>query len=78
MSTNWPYRRLADLTSQELHRRAAEYRRMAILAHGGETIRALNMLAVRFALLAARREVEEASGDEVEAQPVSHLQGHCK
>jgi hypothetical protein len=42
VSTNRPYRQLADLTSRELHRRAAEYRRMAILARGGETIRALN------------------------------------
>ena len=60
MSTNRrPYRPLADLTSQELHRRAAEYRRMAIMARGQDTIRALNTLAVRFALLAARREIEE-------------------
>ena len=59
MSTNWPYRPLANLTSQELFHRAAEYRRMAITAHGQDTIRALNTLAVRFALLAARREIEE-------------------
>ena len=60
MSTNRPYRPLADLTSQELDRRAAEYRRMAILARGQDTIRALNTLAVRFAMLAARREIEES------------------
>ena len=29
VSMNWPYHRLADLTSQKLHWRAAEYRRMA-------------------------------------------------
>jgi hypothetical protein len=66
VSTNWPNRRLADLTSQELQSRAAEYRRMAILASGQDTIRALNTLAVRFALLAARREVEETSGNEAD------------
>jgi hypothetical protein len=59
MSTNWPYRCLADLTSQELLHRAAEYRQMAITARGQDTVRALNTLAVRFALLAARREIEE-------------------
>jgi len=63
---NRPHRPLADLTSQELHGRAAEYRRMAITARGQDTIRALNTLAVRFALLAAKREVEETSGDEAD------------
>jgi hypothetical protein len=63
MSTNWPNRRLADLTSQELQGRAAEYRRMAILASGQDTIRALNTLAVRLAMLAAKREVEKTLGD---------------
>jgi len=58
---NQPHRRLADLTSQELLRRAAEYRRMAIMAHGQATILALNKLAIRFALLAARREIDEVS-----------------
>jgi hypothetical protein len=33
---------------------------MAIVAHGEPTITALNKLAIRYALLAARREVEEA------------------
>ena len=51
-----PFR--ADLTSQQLLDRAAEYRRMAISARGQDTIRALNTLAVRFALMAARREIE--------------------
>ena len=38
MSTNRrPYRPLADLTSQELLRRAAEYRQMAITARGQDT-----------------------------------------
>jgi hypothetical protein len=64
VSVNWPYRRLADLTSKELLRRAVEYRQMAILARGHGTIRALNTLAVRFALLAAKREIKETSGDE--------------
>ena len=59
MSTNRPYRPLADLTSQQLLDRAAEHRRMAIMAHGQDTIRAMNPLAIRFALLAARREIEE-------------------
>jgi hypothetical protein len=63
MSTNWPNRRLADLTSQELQGRAAEYRRMAILASGQDAIRALNTLAVRLAMLAAKREVEKTLGD---------------
>jgi hypothetical protein len=60
---NRPYRPLADLTSRELLRRAAEYRRMAITARCQDTIRALHTLAARFALLAARREVEETLGD---------------
>jgi hypothetical protein len=54
-----PRRRLADLTSQELLRRAIEYRRMATTARGDEMEQALNRLALRFALLAARREIEE-------------------
>jgi len=63
-----PRRRLADLTSQELLRRAIEYRRMATTARGGETEEALNRLALRFALLAARREIKEGvSINEVEA-----------
>jgi hypothetical protein len=38
MSTNRrPYLPLADLTSQELLRRAAEYRQMAITARGQDT-----------------------------------------
>jgi hypothetical protein len=56
-----PRRRLSELSSQELSRRAAEYRRMALEAHGEATIQSLNMLAARYAMLAARHEVEEAS-----------------
>jgi len=56
-----PRRRLSELTSQELSRRAIEYRRMAITAHGQATILALNKLAIRYAMLAARREIEEAT-----------------
>ena len=58
---DWPRRRLADLTSQELHQRAVEYRRMAIAARGQSVASALDKLAIRFALMAARREMEEAS-----------------
>lgn len=56
-----PRRCLSELTSQELSRRAIEYRRMAMSANGQATILALNKLAIRFALLAARRETEEAA-----------------
>ena len=56
-----PRRRLSELTSQKLSRRAVEYRRMAITAHGQATILALNKLAIRYALLAARREIGEAA-----------------
>lgn len=56
-----PRRRLSELTSQELSRRAIEYRRMAMTANGQATILALNKLAIRYALLAARRESEEAA-----------------
>jgi hypothetical protein len=42
---------------------------MAILASGQDTIRALNTLPVRFAMLAAKREVEEReSGNDAEGQ----------
>ena len=58
---DWPHRSLADLTSQELHQRAIEYRRMAIAARGQAVTSALDRLAIRYALLAARREMEEAS-----------------
>jgi len=56
-----PRSRLSELTSHELSRRAIEYRRMAITTHGQATILALNKLAIRYALLAARREIEEAA-----------------
>ena len=58
---NQSYRRLSDLTSQVLLRRAIEYRRMASTAHGQAATLALNKLAIRYALLAARREIEEAA-----------------
>lgn len=62
-----PHRPLADLTSQELHQRATEYRRMAMTARSEATIASLNKLAARYAVLAARREVEEtAQQDRVE------------
>ena len=54
-------RRLAILTSQELHGRAVEYRRMAMTARGQATVSALDSLAIRYALLAASREIEESS-----------------
>lgn len=65
---NEPRRRLSELTSQELTRRAAKYRQMALSAHGDATIKSLNMLAVRYAVLAARREIEEASVGDPEAR----------
>jgi hypothetical protein len=70
MSTNRrPYRPLADLTSRELLHRAAEYRQLAITARGQDTIRALHTLAIRFALLAAKREIEEGMlSNEAEGQ----------
>ncbi len=55
-----PRRRLSNLTSKELHQRAAEYRRMAINCHEQVTAAALNRLAIRYAVLAARRRTEEA------------------
>jgi hypothetical protein len=58
---NRPHRRLGSLTSQELHNRAMEYRRMAMTAHGQAIAFALDRLAIRFALLAAKREVAETS-----------------
>jgi hypothetical protein len=50
-----PRRLLSRLTSLELSRRAIEYRRMAITAHGQTIKLALDKLAIRFALLAAKR-----------------------
>jgi hypothetical protein len=54
---NQPRRRLSELTPQELSRRAAEYRRMALAAHGQPTSKSLDILAARYALLAAKREI---------------------
>jgi hypothetical protein len=64
-----PRRRLADLTSQELLRRTIEYRHMATVARGNDTEQSLNRLALRFALLAARREIEEGV-------PISETEAH--
>jgi hypothetical protein len=61
MDMDQHHRPISDLTSQELLRRAVEYRRMAATARGQAVASALERLAIRFALLAARREVEEAS-----------------
>ena len=55
------HRPIADLTSWELLHRAIKYRRMAGTARGPTIASALERLAIRYALLAARREVEEAS-----------------
>ena len=55
---NHAQRPLASLTSQELLRRAVEYRRMAMTAR--EQAPALDRLAIRYTLLAARREIDEA------------------
>jgi hypothetical protein len=57
-----PRSRLSALTSQELTRRAIEYRRLASESTGPATIKSLNLLAARFAVMAAKREVEETSG----------------
>lgn len=54
-------RRLSELSSKELTRRAIDYRRMALTADGEATIKSLNVLAARYAMLSAKREVEEAS-----------------
>lgn len=51
-------RRLSELRSSDLLRRASEYRTMATTAHGSMNI-SLNKLALRFAMLAAKRETEE-------------------
>ena len=56
------HRLLASLTSQELDARAAEYRRMAKSARGQDIASALDRLAIRYALLAAHREIEEIRG----------------
>ena len=64
-----PRRRLADLTSRELLRRAIECRRMATTARGDEIEQALNRLALRFALLAAQREIQEGV-------PISEAEAH--
>jgi hypothetical protein len=53
-----PRRRLSELSSKELSQRAIEYRRMALTEHREATIKSLNMLAARYALLAAKRELE--------------------
>ena len=50
---------LTKLTSRELQDRAVEYRHMAADARGQEVAAALKRLAIRYALLAAHREVEE-------------------
>jgi hypothetical protein len=64
-------RHLSELSSKELGQRAVDYRRMALAAHGEATIKSLNILAVRYAILAGKREVEESYGD----RAASH---HCE
>ena len=56
-------RRLSELSSKELSRRAIDYRQMALTAHGEDTIKSLNVLAARYAMLAAKHETEEASAN---------------
>jgi hypothetical protein len=68
-----PRRLLSELTSLELSRRAIEYRRMAITANGQATRFDLDKLAIRYALLAAKREVEEASNGEAVHQDQSEV-----
>ena len=50
---------LSALPIDQLLARAAEYRRMAATASTPDTKDALNRLAVRFAMMAAKRQVEE-------------------
>src|SRR5579859_4414846 len=61
-------RRLSELSSKELSRRAIDYRQMALTAHGEDTIKSLNVLAARYAILAAKHEIEEASSDRAATQ----------
>jgi hypothetical protein len=51
------HRRLSVLTPAELLARAAKHRRMALEARTDDLRDALNRLAIRFALLAAAREI---------------------
>jgi hypothetical protein len=50
---------LTELTSRELQERAVEYHQMGVNARGQEVAAALKRLAIRYALLAAHREMEE-------------------
>src|SRR5690348_16632086 len=61
MNMDRPRRRLSELSPKELTQRAVEYRRMALSAHGEATIKSLNVLAARYAVLAAKREVEAST-----------------
>ena len=61
---NRPHRSLGNLTSRELHLRALQYRRMAATARGESTASALDRLAIRYAHLAARREIEELNAND--------------
>lgn len=56
-----PRRRLSDLSSTELSQRASEYRRMALTARDEATIKSLNVLAARYAMLAAKSEVKASA-----------------
>src|SRR5689334_10695073 len=59
-------RRLSELRSRDLLRRASEYRTMATTAYGSMNL-SLNKLALRFAMLAAKRETEEREQEEFAA-----------
>jgi hypothetical protein len=50
-----PHPPLSALTSDQLMERARQYRRMAASATTAEIRDAINVLAIRFAMLAARR-----------------------
>src|SRR4051795_12537462 len=67
-----PNRRLAHLPSAELLSRAADYRRMARTASLAATRAALDRLAIRFAMLAARRKLEER-GNVAPDRPITEL-----
>jgi predicted component of type VI protein secretion system len=54
--------RLSELSPDELLTRAHQYRSMAATASTPDTRDALNTLAIRYAMLAAEREVSQQQG----------------
>jgi hypothetical protein len=60
---NRPHRRLSELSSNELRGRAMHCRHMALDTNDPGMIKSLNVLAARYAMLVARREMDEASSN---------------